>query len=377
MDISSEMIHSLLPVFLVTTLGASATMVGLVEGLGEGAALLVRSFSGALSDRIGRRKPLAIAGYGLGALSKPLFAMAAGAGLVLSARLVDRIGKGIRGAPRDALVADVTPRDMRGSAYGLRQSLDTIGAFSGPLIATGLMVMTAGAVRTVFWIALAPAAVAVAVLIVGVREPARSIGPSHRAPSGRQLTELGRAFWLVAVVGLLFTLARFSEAFLLLRGIDVGLDIAWIPLLLVVMNVVYSVTSYPVGRLSDRIGRRGLLVAGLAALVCADLIMVAASTGWHVAAGTAVWGLHMGLTQGLLSALVADSAPARFRGTAFGVFGLVSGLGTLTASLLAGLVWDAYGADVTFSVGAGLASAAMVGFAVTVRGAAPGPRAEG
>lgn len=363
MDISSEMIHSLLPLFLVSTLHASTVVVGLIEGLGEGMALLMRTFSGFLSDRLGKRKVLAVAGYGIGALSKPLFALAPGVGVVLGARLLDRVGKGIRGAPRDALVADVTPEAVRGAAYGLRQSLDTIGAFGGPLLAAGLMVWTAGAIRIVFWVAVVPAVLAVVILVLTVREPRRQQADTSRPPlRWRQALDLGRPFWLVVAAGLLFTMARFSEAFLLLRGSSVGLPMQWIPLLMVVMNVVYAATSYPAGRLSDRLGRHGLLAFGLLILIGADVVLALASSAWHVAAGTALWGLHMGLSQGLLTALVADVATPDLRGTAFGVFNLVSGVGVLVASVLAGLLWEGYGAPTAFWTGAGLAAAALVGF---------------
>jgi len=361
MDVSSEIIHSLLPVFMVTALGASALAVGIVEGIAESTALIVRVFSGALSDRFGRRKPLALLGYGLGALSKPLFALAASVSWVLAARFMDRVGKGIRGAPRDALVADLTAPEVRGAAYGLRQSLDTIGAFLGPLLAVGLMILWAGDFRAVFWVAVLPGAVAVLVLWALVQEPAR-VGPRMlvRNPLGRaSLAEFGRPYWFVVAAGSVFTLARFSEAFLVLRAHEMGLAEAYTPLVLVVMNIVYSLSAYPAGRLADRASRSALLGLGLAVLVASDLVLAAASNLAAVAAGVMLWGLHMGLTQGLLATMVAAAAPAHLRGTAFGIFNLASGVAMLGASVLAGWLWDRLGAPATFACGAAFAAVAL------------------
>jgi MFS family permease len=363
MDISSEIIHSLLPVFLVSVIGAGVQTVGLIEGVAEATAMVTRLFSGSLSDWLGKRKILAVVGYGLGALSKPLFALAPGAGAIFSARFIDRVGKGIRGAPRDALVADFTPPDLRGAAYGLRQSLDSIGAFAGPLLAIGLMLLTGNRFRLVFWIAFIPGVLAVAMLLVGVKEPVALAGTAFRLPlNSRSLVLLGRQYWLVVVTGTIFTLARFSEAFLLLRAANVGLDISLVPLALVVMNVAYSMTAYPVGRLSDRIGRQGLLALGLMVLIGGDVLLATAGGGWQVFAGSALWGLHMGLTQGLLAALIADAISPDLRGTAFGMFGLVSGLALFAASLLAGWLWQNYGAPAPFWGGAVLAACALCGF---------------
>jgi len=363
MDVSSEIVHSLLPVFLVSVLGAGVQMVGLIEGVAEATAMMSRVFSGTLSDWLGRRKALALAGYGLGALSKPLFALAPGIGLVFTARFVDRIGKGVRGAPRDALVADVTRPEQRGAAYGLRQSLDSVGAFAGPLLAIGLMLLTGDKFRVVFWLAFIPGIFAVLILFLGVKEPAHLSSKEFRFPFTRQnLVFLGRHYWLVVLVGAVFTLARFSEAFLLLRAGNLGLRASLIPLVLVIMNIAYSLTAYPVGRLSDRLGRRGLMAAGLLVLIVADLMLAFAGSLWWVFAGAALWGLHMGLTQGLLSALVADATTPQLRGTAFGVFGLVSGVSILLASLLAGWLWQHYGAVTAFSCGATIAALSLVGF---------------
>ena len=360
MDISSEMIHSLLPVFMVTTLGMSALAVGLIEGAAEATALIVKVFSGVLSDYWGRRKPLAVAGYGLGALSKPLFALAGGIGMVVTARLLDRVGKGIRGAPRDALVADLAPPGMRGAAFGLRQSLDTVGAFLGPVLAICLMLLWANDVRAVFWVAVIPAVLAVLLLVVGIREPMAHEGAPRTNPIRRDnLRRLGRDYWWVVAVGAVFTLARFSEAFLVLRAVQGGLALAWTPLVLIVMSVVYALGAYPFGKLSDQVNQSGLLAGGLLALVAADLLLAWRADGPVLWAGIALWGLHMAMTQGLLASLVAQTAPADLRGTAFGCFNLMSGVALLVASGLAGLLWDWRGPSTTFVAGAVLAVAAL------------------
>ena len=360
MDVSSEMIHSLLPVFIVGTLGASALVLGLIEGAAEATALIVKIFSGVLSDWSGRRKPLAVLGYGLGALSKPLFALAPGIDCVVGARLADRVGKGIRGAPRDALVADIAPPALRGAAFGLRQSLDTVGAFAGPLLAVGLMLVWANDIRAVFWVAVVPAWLSVALLVAGVREPDRARDSVPVNPLRREnLARLPGAYWWVVGVGAVFTLARFSEAFLVLRAVEGGLTLAWTPLVLVGMNLVYALAAYPFGWLSDRVGRTRLLALGLALLIAADLSL-AAGSGWPwVGTGVALWGLHLAVTQGLLATLVADSAPAELRGTAFGLFNLVSGIAMLVASALAGWLWDGFGAAATFVAGAVFSTLAL------------------
>ena len=372
MDVSSETIHSLLPVFLVSALGASTEMVGLIEGVAEATAMVTRVFSGALSDWLGRRKALAVAGYGVAALTKPFFALATGVGMVFGARFVDRIGKGIRGAPRDALVADVTPPELRGAAFGLRQSLDTVGAFLGPLAAVALMALFHGSFRAVFWVACLPAAAAVAVLVVAVREPAVERKPRALPFSRRELATLGRRFWWVAAAGTAFTLARFSEAFLLLRAESVGVAAGYVPLVLVAMNIAYTAVAYPAGRLSDRFGRRGPLALGLAVLIGADLTLAAASTPLAVAAGAVLWGVHMGLTQGLFAALVADAAGARLRATAFGVFSLLSGIALFAASLLAGWLWQAVSPAATFYAGAAIA-AVTLGALLVLNSRSPSP----
>jgi MFS family permease len=354
MDISSEMIHSLLPVFMVTVLGTSMWAIGLIEGAAEATAMIVKVFSGVLSDWWGKRKPLALLGYGLGAASKPLFALATTTGMVLTARLTDRIGKGLRGAPRDALVADFAPPGMRGAAFGLRQSLDTVGAFVGPLLAMGLMLLWANDFRAIFWVAVVPGCLSVALLLFGVREPeaAPTTGKRTNPISRANLKRLPPAYWRVVIIGAVFTLARFSEAFLLLRAIDFGVPLAFTPLVLIAMNVVYSLGAYPFGKLSDRVSHTALLGYGLVVLIAADVLL---ATSGHVAAlwaGVALWGLHMAMTQGLLAAMVAGTAPADLRGTAFGFFNLLSGLALLVASTVAGVLWDQFGAAVTFAAGA-------------------------
>jgi MFS family permease len=362
MDVSSELIHSLLPVFMVSSLGATAFAVGIVEGIAESTALIVKVFSGTISDYFGKRKGLAVLGYGLGAISKPLFALALSVNWVLAARFMDRIGKGIRGAPRDALVADLAPPEIRGAAFGLRQSLDTVGAFLGPLLAIGLMLLWAGDFRTVFWFAVIPAAIAVLLLVFGVEEPEpRAAGrPAFAAIGWHSARELERAFWLVVLFGAVFTLARFSEAFLILRAQQQGLPDSFAPLVLVIMNVVYAAAAYPIGRLADRMSHLKLLAAGLVLLVAADLVLALAQGLAAVAAGVALWGLHMGLTQGVLATMVAATAPAHLRGTAFGIFNLACGVAMLIASALAGLLWDTLGPAATFYAGAAFSVAALI-----------------
>ena len=361
MDISSEMIHSLLPVFLVVGLGASALTVGLIEGAAEATAMIVKVFSGAISDYWGRRKPLALLGYGMGALSKPLFALAAGIDLIVTARLMDRLGKGIRGAPRDALVADIAPPAVRGAAFGLRQSLDTVGAFLGPLLAMGLMILWANDFRAVFWVAVVPAFLAVALLLFGVREPARTPGVVRTNPIRRDnLKRLSGAYWWVVGVGAVFTLARFSEAFLVLRAVEGGIALALTPLVLVGMSVVYSLSAYPFGKLSDRVNKPRMLAGGLLVLIGADVALAMGNQGPWLWAGIALWGLHMGMTQGLIATMVAETAPEDLRGTAFGFFNLVSGIALLVASSLAGLLWVRYGASFTFMAGAAFCVIALL-----------------
>jgi MFS family permease len=352
MDVSSEMIHSLLPLFMVTVLGASMLTVGVIEGIAESTALLVKVFSGALSDYLGKRKGLAVLGYALGALTKPMFALASGVGMVLTARFMDRVGKGIRGAPRDALVAEIAPPEIRGAAFGLRQSLDTVGAFVGPLLGVGLMLLWANDFRAVFWVAVIPGLLAVALLIFGVHEPEKSEAHKPVNPISRaNLQRLGAAYWWVAGIGAIFTLARFSEAFLVLRAAQGGIPVALVPLVMVAMNVIYAGSAYPFGKLSDSMSHTKLLALGLAVLIAADLVLASNDHWVTVLFGVALWGVHMGITQGLLARMVADVTPSDLRGTAYGFFNLLSGLAMLVASVLAGLLWDRLGASFTFYAG--------------------------
>ena len=369
MDISSEMIHALLPVYLMTVLGTSALAVGVIEGVAEATASIVKVFSGALSDWLGKRKWLAAFGYGLAALTKPVFPLASSVGWLVAARFVDRVGKGIRGAPRDALVADLAPVELRGASFGLRQSLDTIGAFLGPGLAIGLMWLTANHFQMVFWIAVIPAVLSVALIVFAVHDPERP-GKTHavRSPlSVEAMRRLGAAYWITVAISTVFALARFSEAFLILKAQAVGLPIFLVPLVLVLMNVVYALTSYPIGVLSDRVSRIDLLAVGLIVLIVADVVLGLASGIVGVACGVILWGLHMGCTQGVIAALVADTAPVELRGTAFGMVNLLGGVALLAASILAGVLWDRAGPQATFLAGAGFSVVALIGVAL-VRG---------
>lgn len=344
MDVSSEMIHSLLPLFMATTLGASVVVIGLIEGLAEATALMVKVFSGVISDWLGKRKGLALLGYGLGALSKPLFAIATTSGMILTARLTDRLGKGIRGA-----------------AYGLRQSLDTIGAFLGPLLAVGLMFLWHDDFRAIFWVAVIPGVMAVALLFFGLHEPRAPVAQKRTNPISRaNLRRLGNATWWVIALGGIFTLARFSEAFLVLKALEVDIPLALIPLVMVAMNLLYSVTAYPFGKLSDAMSHSQLLQWGLVVLILADMVL-AFSTHWSgVLIGVALWGIHMGMTQGLLAAMIAAASPADLRGTAFGMFSLISGVALLLASTAAGILWEFSGSASTFIAGAVICLATLL-----------------
>ncbi|WP_225933142.1 MFS transporter [Pseudomonas maumuensis] len=363
MDTSSEMIHALLPLYMVSVLGTSVLAVGLIEGIAEATAAITKVFSGALSDRLGKRKLLTVLGYGLAAMTKPVFPLAPGPEWLIAARFVDRVGKGIRGAPRDALVADITPAELRGAAFGLRQALDTVGAFVGPLLAILLMWLTASHFQTVFWVAVVPAFMALYVLIVCVREPDKPAAAIKvAAPLAlRELARLGNGYWRLVILATLFTLARFSEAFLLLRGQALGLAPLWAPAVLVLMSLAYSLSAYPAGALSDKVGRRGVLMFGLVLLVLADLLLAWLPGLSGLALGVILWGLHMGFTQGVFSALIADSAPEALRGTAFGVFHLVTGAALLAASVLAGGLWDWAGYQTTFMFGAACAAITLAG----------------
>ena len=364
MDTSSELVHSLLPILMSSVLGASVATIGVIEGIAEATAAVGKVFSGAISDYVRKRKVLVLLGYGLAAFTKPMFPLANTVGWVFAARFVDRIGKGIRGAPRDALVADLVPPDMRGAAYGLRQALDSVGAFAGPLLAVAFMALLADNIRAVLWIAVVPAAICVALIVFGVKEPddPQAAGPRRRLALS-DARRLSLRYWLIVALGAVFTLARFSEAFLILRAKDVGLAIGFVPLIMIVMNVVYSAGAYPAGAAADRYSSRWLLVAGLGMLILSDLLLAAARAPGLAFAGAGCWGLHMALTQGLFSKLVADAAPDELRGTAFGVFNLVSGGALLLASVIAGALWTALGPPATFLAGAGFAALAGVGLA--------------
>ncbi|QKG67059.1 MFS transporter [Pseudomonas sp. B14-6] len=361
MDLSSELVHSLLPVFLITTLGASALTVGVIEGVAESTAMLIKVFSGAISDFVGRRKGLLLLGYGLAALSKPLFPLAHSVEVVFTARFLDRIGKGIRGAPRDALVADVSPPEIRGACFGLRQSMDTVGAVLGPGLAIVLMLWLAD-IQLVLWFSVIPAALAVAFIVTGVKEPthAPSEGKFRSPIHWRVLNDFSSGYWWVVIIGGVFTLARFSEAFLVLRAQQIGLSVTWVPLVMVVMALFYTLSAYPAGWLSDRVSRTKLLCVGMGLLIVADLVLAQSSSVFTMMVGVALWGLHMGFSQGILASLVADKSPTELKGTAFGIFNLVSGVCMLIASVLAGWLWQSIGSDSTFFAGALLATSALL-----------------
>ena len=362
MDTSSEAVHAVLPLFLFSALGASTIAVGLIEGFAEATASITKLFSGTLSDRLGKRKALTVLGYGLSAITKPVFALAGTIGWVVAARFTDRVGKGIRGAPRDALVVDLTPHEVRGAAFGLRQSLDTVGALLGPALALVVMSLSQNSFRTTFWVATIPALLAVLVLVGAVHEPRTTRTPSSSAPrmTFRTLCRLGRSYWLLMLIVATFSLARFSEAFLLLRGESLGMKLAAIPIVMMVMNAVYALSAWPAGAVSDRLGRGVALAFGLLLLVLADILLAVAGGVAGLLVGVGLWGLHMGFTQGVVAAMVADRAPSELRGTAFGVMNLVLGVSALAASSVAGLLWDRSGPSATFTVGAAFALVALL-----------------
>jgi MFS family permease len=361
MDLSSELVHSLLPIYMATALGASVFVIGIIEGAAEALALIVKLFSGVISDLFRKRKPLVLLGYGLAAVSKFAFPLASTLGWIVAARFADRVGKGIRGSPRDALIADITPAEARGRSFGLRQALDTVGAVGGPLMAMGAMAYFLGNFHAAFWIAVVPAMLAVLLIIVGVDEPAQpKAAEGERAPLRlADVRRLPRSYVFVVGIAGVLTLARFSEAFLVLRAQNVGFSDALVPLVMVVMSAVYALTSYPAGAAADRGQGPRLLSFGLLALVAADVVLAHADGRLMMLGGAALWGLHMGLTQGLLSALVAAAAPADLRGTAFGVFNLASGIAMLAASALAGALWQFAGPAATFWAGAALAGISL------------------
>jgi len=359
MDLSSEIYHALLPAFITIVLGLPATALGAIDGVAEATANFAKLGSGRLSDRSRRRKPWVIAGYGLAALSKPLFALATSGATVMLARFADRIGKGIRGSPRDAMIADETPAEIRGRAFGLRQAMDTVGALLAPIVAIALMAWLASDIRLVFWIAIIPAACSFLLAWLALREPEQSLAPLKRSPLFAGFRNLNRETKRLLSVGFLFSLARFSEAFLILKGIEAGLSEAWSPLTLALFNLAYVVLAYPAGSLSDRMSPRGILMAGMAVLVAGDLVLAYGTGLAWVFAGVGLWGAHMALTQGIFSRMIADSAPEELRATSFGAFWFVTGIAGLLASLGAGLLWDREGSSATFATSAGVAAMAL------------------
>jgi MFS family permease len=360
MDLSSEIYHALLPAFITIVLGLPATALGAIDGIAEATANFAKLASGRLSDRSLKRKPWIVGGYGLAALSKPLFPLAASVLTVLAARFADRIGKGIRGAPRDAMIADETPPEIRGRAFGLRQTLDTAGALLAPVVAVGLMVLLASDIRAVFWIAIIPAGLSFLLAWLALREPRQHLGPIGKSPFFSGFRELDSDTKRLLKVGFLFALARFSEAFLILKGIDTGLSEAMSPITLAIFNLAYVGLAYPAGAMSDRISPKKLLMSGMAVLVAGDLVLARSGSFAGLVVGTALWGAHMALTQGIFSRMIADSAPEKLRATSFGAFWFVTGIATLLASLGAGWLWDREGSSAVFATSAGVAAMALV-----------------
>jgi MFS family permease len=359
MDLSSEIYHALLPAFITLVLGLPATALGAIDGVAEATANFAKLFSGRLSDRSLRRKPWVMAGYGLAALSKPLFPLAASAPAVMIARFADRIAKGIRGSPRDAMLADETPPEIRGRAFGLRQALDTVGALLAPLVAIGLMAWLASDIRAVFWIAVIPAGISFLLSWLALSEPEQHLAPLKKSPFFAGFKQLDKETKRLLQVGFLFTLARFSEGFLILKGIDIGLSEAMSPLTLAIFNLAYVALAYPAGALSDRMSPRSILLVGMAVLIAGNLVLAETSSFAGLVLGTSLWGAHMALTQGIFARMIADSAPEHLRATSFGAFWFVTGIATLLASLGAGWLWDREGASVTFLTSAGIAAAAL------------------
>jgi len=359
MDVSTEMIHSLLPIYLVSILGVSAIAVGMIEGIAESTSLLIRIFSGTLSDYLGKRKLIATIGYGIAAATKPLFAIATSLNVIMAARFVDRLGKGIRGAPRDALIGDLSPLSIRGACFGLRQSLDNVGAIAGPLIAILLMWLFANNIKAVFWAATIPAFVSFFIILVVVKEPKKEhhYNQEEQKPFNiKDVAKLHSSFWWVIVIAVVISFARMSEAFLVLKAQDAGFELMYIPLVLVIMNLIYASTSYPAGKLSDKIDRMHLLSLGTLILLISDLLLAYATTHIHTMLGVALWGLHMGVTQGIFAALIVDKTPAHLYGTAFGIFNFLCGLAILFGNIIAGWIWSVHGAQLTF-----LFSSSLVG----------------
>ena len=368
-DVSSEMIYPLLPVFLSTVLGANAGFIGAIEGAAESVAALLKLVSGWWSDRVQRRKPLVVAGYTLASAMRPLIAIAQSATQVLLIRVSDRVGKGIRNSPRDALIADSVDPAVRGRAFGFRSAADNAGALLGPLIAFAVLTIWHVSIRTVFWLAVVPGTAAVIVAVFGIREV------RHRGPTPIQSASLegtmGRRFWTFLVIIFVFTLGNSTDAFLLLRARQLGVSVAFAPILWALLNGVKSVLNVPGGVLSDRIGRRPMLIAGWSAYALVYFLFARATQSWHAWALFAAYGVYFGLTEGTQLALVADFAPLRRRGAAYGWYYLAIGVGALPASLVFGAIWDRFGSPVAFMMGASLALIAAIGLAVLNSSAPP------
>jgi len=374
MDVSSEMVQTLLPLYLVSGLGLSAISIGMIEAIAIGTATLTKLFAGVFSDLVGSRKGLVVLGYGLGGVGKRFFPLADGIGAIVGARFIDRVGRGIRSAPRDALIADSAPPDKRGACFGLRESLDTVGGFLGPLIAVLVMLLSGGDYKLVFWLAVIPAVLAVVVLMVGINEKTSRSKPADRQTAMNLLRlapTLGRGFWFVMMAAAILMMARFSEAFLLLQATEIGIAASYVPLVLVLMHLVYGFCAYPVGVLSDRIGRRGLLIGSVVILGAADLILASVPGMAGYLIGIALWGMHMGMSQGLLATLIADHAPDKLRGTAFGVFNLICGVALMVGNLIAGVVWDQIGTYMTFMVVAGFCGLSVIILCFVIKRAEP------
>jgi MFS family permease len=358
MDLSSEIYHSLLPAFVTIVLGLPVTALGAVDGVAEATSNFAKLFSGRLSDRSQRRKPWVMGGYGLAALSKPMFPLASNLVTLIGARFADRIGKGLRGSPRDAMIADETPPEIRGRAFGLRQALDTAGALLAPLIAIGLMALFLDDIRKVFWVAIIPAAVSFLLTWLALREPEQRSTSTKRQLFFSGFRDLDSDTKRLIAVGFLFTLARFSEGFLILKGIEIGLSETLSPLTLAIFNLAYVALAYPAGSLSDRMSPKMILLAGIGVLVAGNIVLAETSSFAGLILGVALWGAHMALTQGIFSRMIADSAPEQLRATSFGAFWFVSGIAALLASLAAGMLWDRNGSSATFLTSALVAAVA-------------------
>lgn len=381
-DVASEMIYPLLPIFLSTVVGVSTTALGAIEGAAESVSSLLRLPAGWWSDRVKRRKPLVLAGYAIAAMARPMIAFATSVGQVLAIRLSDRFGKGIRSAPRDALIADSVPPDQRGYAYGVHRAADNSGAVIGPLIAWAVLTFQWVELRELFLWAAVPGAISVVLLWGFVQERTVSAdSPSavkpipHPAPSVTAVapaaapvasSPMGSAFWRYLVVVFVFTLGASSDAFLLLRASQLGIAASAIPILWAVLHVVKVTSSVWGGGLSDRVGRRPLILFGWAVYAAVYLGFAFATTAWQCWALFIVYGSYFGMTEGTEKAMVADLVPAARRGAAFGWFNAALGVGALPASLLFGLVWERFGSAFAFGMGAAIAATATLLFVLLV-----------